>query len=49
MANTPPRDGEDPHGKLSGVPQALALVAAFVQPGGVVMDVCGGQPCASPG
>jgi hypothetical protein len=49
MANTPPREGDDPHGKLSGVPQALALVAAFVQPGGVVLDVCGGLPCASPG
>lgn len=48
-ANTPPRDGEDPHGKLSGVPQALALVAAFIQPHGIVLDVCGGQPCASPG
>jgi hypothetical protein len=48
-ANTPPREGEDPHGKLSGVPQALALVAAFIQPHGIVLDVCGDQPCASPG
>ena len=48
-ANTAPREGEDPHGKLGEVPQALALVAAFIQPNGVVLDVCGGQPCTSPG
>jgi hypothetical protein len=48
-ANTPPREGEDPHGKLTDVPAALALVAAFVQPDGVIPDVCGGGPCTGPG
>ena len=46
-ANTPPREGEDPHGKLSDVPAALAMVVAFAQPNGVLLDVCGGSPCAS--
>ncbi len=48
-ANTPPREGDDPHGKLSSVPEALALVVAFAQPNGVVLDVCAGAPCSSPG
>lgn len=48
-ANIPPREGEDPHGKLSEVPEALVMVAAFVQPGGMVIDVCDGQPCSSTG
>ncbi|CAN5156652.1 hypothetical protein BH20ACT3_BH20ACT3_05010 [soil metagenome] len=43
--NTPPRDGEDPHGKLADVPEALALVAAFLAVDGQLIDVCGGQPC----
>lgn len=48
-ANTPPRDGEDPHGKLADVPEALALVVAFAQENGVVLDVCGSGPCSSQG
>lgn len=47
-ANVPNRAGEDPHGKLSNVPEALALVLGFVQ-GGEIIDVCGGEPCSSPG
>jgi hypothetical protein len=46
-ANTPPREGEDPHGKLADVPEALALVVAFAQHNGVVLDVCGPEPCTS--
>ncbi len=46
---TPPRSGEDPHGKLSGVPQALALLVSFIRPGGQVVDVCGTGPCRTPG
>lgn len=48
-ANTPPREGEDPHGKLADVPEALALVVAFAQHNGVVLDVCGSEPCYSDG
>jgi len=46
---TPPRAGEDPHGKLAEVPQALALLLSFIRPGGQVVDVCGGSPCTTPG
>ncbi|MCP4434161.1 MAG: hypothetical protein GY812_01500 [Actinomycetia bacterium] len=48
-SNTPPREGDDPHGKLSGVPEALAMVVAFTQPNGLLIDPCGGAPCSSPG
>lgn len=46
-ANVPPREGEDPHGKLADVPEALALVAGFIPPDGEVLDVCAGEPCRS--
>lgn len=46
--NVPNRAGEDPHGKLAEVPQALALLLAFVDDGQLV-DVCGGEPCRSAG
>ncbi|HEX2576034.1 MAG TPA: hypothetical protein VHK88_06770 [Aquihabitans sp.] len=46
--NVPPRAGEDPHGKLADVPEALALVAAFIEPDGELIDVCDGEPCATP-
>lgn len=45
--DVPPRDGEDPHGKLAEVPQALALVDAFLAPDGQLIDVCDGEPCRS--
>lgn len=41
------RAGDDPHGKLADVPQALALVAAFVNDG-TIIDVCNAQPCHTP-
>jgi hypothetical protein len=44
-SNVPPRQGEDPHGKLADVPEALALVAAFIGPDAKLIDVCGGEPC----
>ncbi len=47
-SDTPPREGDDPHGKLSDVPEALALVAAFIQPDGGIVDVCNGAPCHTP-
>jgi hypothetical protein len=46
-SETPNRAGDDPHGKLADVPQALALVAAFIN-NGTVIDVCGNQPCHTP-
>jgi hypothetical protein len=46
--NLPNRAGEDPHGKLSDVPEALALVLSFVQDGKII-DVCDAKPCSSPG
>ena len=47
--NLPNRAGEDPHGKLSDEPMALALVAAFIPTDGQIIDVCDAKPCASPG
>lgn len=44
-ANIPPREGEDPHGKLSDVPEALGLVVSFIGPDGQIIDVCDGGPC----
>ncbi len=44
-ANVPPREGEDPHGKLGDVPEALGMAVAFIEPDGPIIDVCGGEPC----
>jgi len=46
-AELPNRAGDDPHGKLADVPEALALVAAFVNDG-TIIDVCAAQPCHTP-
>jgi hypothetical protein len=46
-SETPNRAGDDPHGKLADVPQALALVAAFIN-NGTIIDVCNTQPCHTP-
>ena len=48
VENLPNRAGEDPHGKLSDVPEALALVLSFASEGQII-DVCGGAPCTAPG
>jgi hypothetical protein len=48
VENLPNRGGEDPHGKLTGVPEALALVLGFVTEG-TITDVCGDGPCQAPG
>ena len=45
ITNTPPREGDDPHGKLSDVPAALLIVADFIGADGVINDACGGAPC----
>lgn len=47
--NTPPRDGEDPHGDPRDTPAANDQIQAFFERGEVT-DVCGGDPCkAIPG
>jgi hypothetical protein len=46
-SETPNRAGDDPHGKLADVPQALALLAAFINDG-TIIDVCNTQPCRTP-
>ena len=48
VENVPNRAGEDPHGKLSNVPEALALVLSFVTEG-TITDVCGDGPCQADG
>ncbi len=48
-ANIPPREGEDPHGKLGEIPEALSMVASFVAPDGPVVEVCAAAACTSPG
>jgi hypothetical protein len=45
ITNTPPREGDDPHGKLSDVPQALLIVADFIGADAVINDACAGEPC----
>ncbi len=45
ITNTPPREGEDPHEDPRRVPAAYGQIAAFFQPGGGIIDTCGGQPC----
>jgi len=47
-ANTPPRAGSDPHGKLADVPAALGLVVAFIPPDGAITNACGDGPCRTP-
>jgi len=45
--NVPPRDGEDPHGKAADVVEVLILVSEYLKPGGALVDVCNGAPCAT--
>lgn len=40
-----PTEGDDPHGKLSDVPEALVLLATFIEPDGPIIDVCGAAAC----
>ncbi|MCU1352334.1 MAG: hypothetical protein JWM05_1543 [Acidimicrobiales bacterium] len=49
LTNTPNRRGDDPHGKLASVPEALALVSEFIKTNGRLIDVCAGKPCHTPG
>lgn len=47
LTNTPNRAGDDPHGKLADVPQALGLLVGFLD-GGTIADVCDAKPCHTP-
>ena len=47
LANTPPRGGQDPHEHPRRTAAARAQKAAFLAPGGALVDVCGGAPCAA--
>jgi hypothetical protein len=40
-----PEYGEDPHGAARNVAAVRAQVSAFLQPGGMFVDVCGDAPC----
>jgi hypothetical protein len=48
VGNIPPTDAPnniDPHEDVRSSPQARVQKSDFLQPDGVVFDVCGGQPC----
>lgn len=44
-SNTPPRAGDDPHGKAADVPEVLLMVSEFLKTDGAVVDVCNAEPC----
>jgi hypothetical protein len=43
--NTPPREGQDPHGAPRASPAARRQKSEFLRVGGGVIDVCAGLPC----
>jgi hypothetical protein len=43
--NTPPREGQDPHGAPRASPAARRQKSEFLRVGGAVIDVCDGSPC----
>jgi hypothetical protein len=50
LGNVPPITGtapgqHDPHGDVRATPLARRQKSDFLQPGGTITDVCGGQPC----
>jgi hypothetical protein len=45
LANVPNRRLQDPHELVRRTPAARAQKAAFLAPGGALVDVCGGAPC----
>jgi hypothetical protein len=47
--NTPPRDGNDPHGHPRSTPAARAMKSQFMRVGGTVVDTCGPGPCYANG
>jgi hypothetical protein len=47
--NTPPREGQDPHGHPRNDVKARRQKAAFLSPSGSVTEQCGGGPCYANG
>jgi hypothetical protein len=47
--NTPPLEGNDPHGAPRNDPKARIQKSEFLKVGGQVVDVCGGGPCFAGG
>jgi hypothetical protein len=47
LANVPNRRLQDPHELVRRTPAARAQKAAFLAPGGALIDVCGGGPCVA--
>jgi hypothetical protein len=47
--NTPPREGQDPHGHPRNDVKARRQKAAFLRPSGSVTEQCGGGPCYANG
>jgi hypothetical protein len=45
LANVPNRRLQDPHELVRRTPAARAQKAAFLAPGGALVEVCGGAPC----
>jgi hypothetical protein len=43
--NTPPREGQDPHGAPRNSPAARRQKSEFLRTGGTLIDVCAGLPC----
>jgi hypothetical protein len=43
--NTPPREGQDPHGAPRNSPAARRQKSEFLRTNGAVIDMCGGLPC----
>jgi len=48
VANTPPREGHDPHDDTPKIPEVQQLKDEFWHPDGGIEDVCGGRACAAP-
>ena len=48
LVNLPSREGHDPHDDTPRIPAAQDLKSGFLQPNGVVVDVCNGAPCVGP-
>ncbi len=49
LTNTPPREGEDPHGAPRSEVSARVQKSEFLKVGGRIVDVCGGKPCYARG
>ena len=49
LTNTPPREGEDPHGAPRSEVSARVQKSEFLKVGGRIVDVCAGKPCYARG